>query len=99
MLFADKIRLLREEKQMLQRQLAYALEIDTPMYSRIERGDRPAKREQVIKLAKVFDANVDELLNLWMADKVYSILSDEKNADDILSIVAENMVEYKRLKS
>jgi len=99
MLFADKIRLLREERQLLQRQLASALDIDTPMYSRIERGDRPAKREQVIKLAKVFDTNVDELLNLWMADKVYTILSEEENANDILNIVAENMVEYKKLKS
>ena len=31
MLFANKIRRLREEQQLLQRQLAAALEIDTPM--------------------------------------------------------------------
>lgn len=48
MLFANKLKELREEKQLLQRQLASALEIDTPMYSRIERGERKAKREQVI---------------------------------------------------
>lgn len=35
MLFAVKIRQLREEKQLLQRELASALEIDTPMYSKI----------------------------------------------------------------
>ena len=52
MLFADKIRQLREEKQLLQRQLASALEIDTPMYSKIERGNRMAKRSQVIALAR-----------------------------------------------
>ena len=52
MLFADKLKELREKKQLLQRQLASALEIDTPMYSRIERGERKAKREQVILLAK-----------------------------------------------
>jgi transcriptional regulator with XRE-family HTH domain len=48
MLFANKIRQLREEKQLLQRQLSAALEIDTPMYSKIERGERRAKRGQVI---------------------------------------------------
>jgi HTH-type transcriptional regulator, competence development regulator len=79
MLFADKIRLLREEKQLLQRQLAAALEIDTPMYSKIERGERPAKREQVVSIAKLFSFDVDELLSLWLADYIIALLSDEEN--------------------
>lgn len=49
MLFGNKIKELREEQGLLQRQLAAFLEIDTPMFSKIERGDRIAKREQVIK--------------------------------------------------
>ena len=73
MLFANKLKELREEKQLLQRQLASALEIDTPMYSRIERGERKAKREQVILLAKLLDANEKEFLQLWLADKVYDV--------------------------
>lgn len=51
MLFGKKIRVLRDEQGVLQRQLAALLEIDTPMFSKIERGDRRAKREQVIKLS------------------------------------------------
>lgn len=43
MLFADKLKELREGKRLLQRQLASALEIDTPMYSRIERGKKSQK--------------------------------------------------------
>ena len=39
MLFGNKIRELRDEQGLLQRQLAAALEIDTPMFSKIERGD------------------------------------------------------------
>lgn len=98
MLFAKKIHQLRTEKQMLQRQLAALLEIDTPMYSRIERGNRRAKREQVILLAQVFQINENELLRLWLADKVYDIISKEDNADKILNIVVENIVEYKKSK-
>ena len=75
MLFANKLKELREEKQLLQRQLASALEIDTPMYSRIERGERKAKREQVILLAKLLDANEKEFLQLWLSNK------DNKGAD------------------
>jgi transcriptional regulator with XRE-family HTH domain len=39
MLPKNRIRPLREEKQMLQRQFAVALEIDTPMYNKIEYGE------------------------------------------------------------
>lgn len=63
MLFADKLKELREKKQLLQRQLASALEIDTPMYSRIERGERKAKREQVVLLAKLLGANEKNFCN------------------------------------
>jgi transcriptional regulator with XRE-family HTH domain len=51
MFFASKTKQLREEKQMKQRQFAAALEIDTPMYSKIERGDHRAKRERITIIA------------------------------------------------
>jgi len=70
------------------------LEIDTPMYSKIERGDRRAKREQVIMLANLFQTNQDELLNLWLADQVYSLVKNEVQAHKVLNIIAENIVEY-----
>ena len=38
-IFGNKIRTLREEKQIPQRQLAAALEIDTATYCKIEKGD------------------------------------------------------------
>ena len=43
MLFTDLLRRIREEKQIPQKRLAAALDIDTPMFSRIERGERLAK--------------------------------------------------------
>lgn len=54
MLLGNKIRSLRDEQGILQRQVAAYLEIDTPMFSKIERGDRRAKRSQVLQLAKFF---------------------------------------------
>lgn len=92
MLFADKIRQLREEKQLLQRQLASALEIDTPMYSKIERGERPAKREQVVLIAKLLNTDEKELLTLWLADQIFSLIEDKKKlATNALSIVLKNL--------
>jgi len=66
--FGEHIKQLREKKGLLQRQLAASLEIDTPMFSKIERGERTAKKEQVIILAKLLDEKPEELLTLWLAD-------------------------------
>ena len=87
MLFAEKIRQLREENQLLQRQVSAALEIDNALYCKIERGDRFAKREQVIALAQLFEANSDVLLSLWLADKVIEVVKDESElANEALNI-------------
>jgi transcriptional regulator with XRE-family HTH domain len=92
MLFGNRIRQLREEKQMLQRQFAAALEIDTPMYSKIERGERRAKREQVIALAKIFKVNPDEFLTLWIADRIIEAIEDEKElAGKALNVVIKEI--------
>ncbi len=53
------------------------LEIDTPMFSKIERGDRYAKRTQVIQLAEYFKIDKNELLTLWLADKVLDVVEGE----------------------
>lgn len=78
MLFGNKIKELREKQGLLQRQLASALEIDTPMFSKIERGDRRAKREQVIKLAEYLHQDEKEMLTLWLADKLIDAVEDEQ---------------------
>ena len=77
MLFGKKIRSLRDEQGILQRQVAAFLEIDTPMFSKIERGDRRAKRSQLIQMATYFKADEKEMLTLWLADKVLDALEDE----------------------
>lgn len=65
---------------MLQRQLAAALEIDTPMYSKIERGERKAKRSQIPIMARLFEVDERELLTIWLADKVLDTIEGE---DDV----------------
>jgi len=95
-IFGNKIKTLREEKQIPQRQLAAALEIDTATYCKIEKGDRRAKREQVIVLADLLEVNSKELMRLWSADKVYDIIAEEEEATQILNVVAESIVQYKR---
>ena len=98
-IFGNKLKTLREGKQIPQRQLASTLEIDTATYCKIEKGDRRAKREQVAVLADLLQTDTKELLRLWSADKVYDLIADEEEATQILNLVAENIVNYKRQKT
>ena len=98
MFFGERIKQLREEKGLLQRQLAASLEMDTPMFSKIERGERKAKREQVLVLAKLLEVQTDELLTLWLASQIYNLVSSEKMAIDAIRIVEENLSSYTKLK-
>ena len=73
MLLGNKIRSLRDEQGILQRQVA------APMFSKIERGDRRAKRSQVIQMATYFKVDEKEMLTLWLADKILSDLEGEED--------------------
>ena len=78
MIFGKKIKELREERGFVQRQLSAALEIDTPMYSKIERGERKAKRSQIPIMAQMFEVDEKELLTIWLADKVLDTVEGEE---------------------
>lgn len=78
MIFGKKIKELREERGLVQRQLSAALEIDTPMYSKIERGERKAKRSQIPIMAQMFEVDEKELLTIWLADKVLDAVEGEE---------------------
>ena len=94
MLLGKRIKELREEQKLLQRQLAAILEIDTPIFSKIERGDRHAKREQVIILAQQFKVDERELLTLWLADKVLDALEedDDRLKQDAIRVAQKALI-------
>jgi transcriptional regulator with XRE-family HTH domain len=73
----EKIRTIRESKSLLLRQVAAYLEIDTALISKIERGERRLTRDQVIKLAKYYNVTDEELLTLWLSDKLLDTIENE----------------------
>lgn len=95
--FGEKIKQLRKVNRLLQRQVASQLEIDTPMLSKIERGDRKAKKEQVLLFAQILDGNKEELLTLWLADQVVEVVQDEDFALGAMQ-VAEEEIKFKSKK-
>ena len=94
MMFAEKIKQLREERQIPQRVFAAALEIDTATYCKIEKGERQAKKEYIPIIATILIADEKELLTLWLADKVTAVVGNEKKiSTKALDIVKNNLRE------
>ena len=93
----DTLRELRENSQLPLRTVAAFLDIDQAILSRIERGQRKASREHIIKLSEFFNVDVNELLVAWLSEKVIYALADEEMAMDALK-VAENQIIYLKSK-
>lgn len=59
-----RIRDLREDQDLKQKQVADYLMCDQSLYSKYERGERPLPLESAIKLAQFYHVSVDYLVGL-----------------------------------
>ena len=89
----EQIRKLREDKGLPLRKIAAELDIDQSILSKIERGERKASKNQIIRIAKIFGADEKELLINYLSDKVLYELIDEDLAADALK-VAEKKIKF-----
>ena len=96
MTFTERIKQLRDQRQLPQRKVAEALDIDGATYCKIERGERKAKREQLAIIAELLKTDEKELLALWLADQVTAVVADEKElSNKVLNIAKQNINETK----
>jgi transcriptional regulator with XRE-family HTH domain len=89
MIFGETIRKKRESKHLLLRQAAAFLQVDTAFVSKLERGERNASREQVIKLAEFLDTPAEQLITIWLANKISDTIDNSKEGEDALKLVLE----------
>jgi len=87
MLFADTIKQLRIASGRRQADLARAIGVDVPAYSRFEHGERRPKREQVLRLARLFKTDPDALVAQWLADEAYSRIAHDKMATQAATLL------------
>lgn len=91
------IRKLRIDKRVPLRKIAAYLDIDQAILSKIERGHRKAKREQVVKLAAYFEVDEKQLIASWLKDKIIEMVQNENAAEEALQL-AEKQITYLRRK-
>ena len=83
----------REEKGLLLRQVAAKLDIDTAILSKIERNERKASKEQIIKLAKILGLKEEDLLVHYLSEKILYEIKDEELGQKALK-AAEQRIKY-----
>lgn len=90
-MLGEKLKELRESKGLLQRQVAAELDVDTAYVSKMENNDKPVSKSYLSKLAKLYDVDEQELLTLWLADKVYDVVKDQDVALKAMEVAKEEI--------
>jgi transcriptional regulator with XRE-family HTH domain len=96
-LIGEKLRKLREENELPLRKVAALLDMDVAILSKMERGERKMTKEVVQKLAKIYKHDEDELMVMFLSDKIVYELRDEALSMDALK-VAEEKIKYQKNK-
>jgi len=88
----------REQKGLLVREVAQALGIDAALVSKFESGARKPTKVQVQKLAILLGIQADELMVLWMKERILDEIGDDDLGYRAL-VLAEAEVKYRKIKS
>jgi len=96
--FGERVRTLRENQNFYLRQVAPLLEMDTAQMSKIEKGLRQLKREQITILADILKVEKDELLTLWVADQIIEVTNDEDVALKAMQVAEKEIISNRKKK-
>ena len=89
MLLSDKLKELREQAKQPQRKVAAALDIDTVTYSTIENGKYMPNRDFVLRLASFFECDSEQLIKLWLADRIVKMVKGEQVVSDAMKLASD----------
>lgn len=91
-MLGEKLKELRESKGLLQRQIAAELEVDTAYISKIESNEKLVSRNHLKKLAILLGISDEELLTIWLADKIFDLIKDEPTAINSIEMVQKSFM-------
>jgi len=92
--FGDTIRALRKQRNKPLRVVAAAVEIDSTLLSKIERGERFPTESQITRFAEYFGIPQEELVAKAIADRIISEYGHQSAMLQAITIVKERMAPY-----
>lgn len=94
----DKLRGLREENNLPLRKVAALLDIDVAILSKMERGERPLTKDIVLQLANIYKHDKEELLVLYLSEKIIKEVGNEELALKAMQVAEEQIKYHKSVK-
>ncbi|TWP31713.1 XRE family transcriptional regulator [Apibacter muscae] len=80
---ADNIKLIREGKNLMQKEVALHIGVDKSTYSKIEKGIREITVIELNKMAQLFDMTTDQIINFDGAIPKEITIGDKNEVEQI----------------
>lgn len=90
----DYIRQLRKQKDETLHQISMGTDIDMPMLSKIERGERLPTKEQLKKISQYFKISEKDLNVKYVAEKILKDHGKNKITYEAIQLVTEQLALY-----
>ena len=87
----DKLRRLRDQKNLMQREVGAVIDLDGAFISKVENNEKPINRKHLATLSIFFNIPEEELQTLWLADKIYKMTHKEATGLQSLEIVINSL--------
>lgn len=86
-----KIREERIKKGLTLRKVSSLLDIDVAILSKMERGERNLNKDIIVKLARIYKINPNELLISFLSDRIVNELYKEGFAKEVLKVAEQKL--------
>ncbi len=93
-MLGKKLKELREEKGLMQREVGAIIAVDGAFISKVENGEKPINRDHLKALSEFFNIPENLLQTLWLSDKIYNLSKDEPSAIEALKITIKRINKY-----
>lgn len=85
---ANNIKKIREDKNLMQKEVASHIGVDKSTYSKIEKGTREVTVAELKKMARLFDISLDQLVN-YNGGLPKEVAIEDENASQQLKLIQQ----------
>jgi len=86
---ANNIKIIRETQKLMQKDVALHIGVDKSTYSKIEKGLREVTVAELIKMTKLFNLSVDEIINYDENIKPKEIVIEDKSTLEQMELIQQ----------
>lgn len=97
MTIGQKIKELRKNHGLLQKELALKLKIGEGYLSKVENNQKTLNKDHLVEISHLFNYPISDLEILWLGTKVYDLIKEENDALRALKVAEENFKYNRRI--